>query len=147
MRWWLASIPLPASYDRSARLASIMPDGLAAALQQLRDSGHRGLVVTGNGRGTLLAGGMPACRPRASPSNRNSADPTGILAAAFADLASPARRRRHSRATTFLHPALPRLAEALSNLGFGRDGAYAIARAVACLVRRRRTGGRDRRPR
>src|SRR5690349_20382448 len=56
-------------------------------------------------------------------------DPTGVLAAAFADLASPLVAdgvRRYY----LLHPALPRLSEALSNLGFGRNGAYGVQAAV-----------------
>jgi hypothetical protein len=54
----------------------------AAALQRLRDSGHRGLVaMTTAARSrssprrcarTLAPDGMPACQPKASPSNRTS---------------------------------------------------------------------------
>ena len=130
MRWWLASIPLPASYDRSCRLALRMPTS-ARPLQQPRDSGHRGLVVTGNGQGKKRA---PCWRAACPPAEGFAvepelADPTGILAAAFADLASPLVAGGFLR-YYLLHPALPRLAEALSNLGFGRDGAYAIAPAA-----------------
>ncbi|HTQ91773.1 MAG TPA: hypothetical protein VMK84_19995 [Streptosporangiaceae bacterium] len=52
-------------------------------------------------------------------------DPTGVLATAFADLAAPLIAggvRRYY----LLHTALPRLSEALSNLGFGRRSAYGI---------------------
>jgi len=57
------------------------------------------------------------------------ADPTGVLAAAFADLAAPLIAdgvRRYY----LLHTALPRLSEALSNLGFGRRSAYGIQPAA-----------------
>ena len=56
-------------------------------------------------------------------------DPTGVLAAAFADLAAPLIAggvRRYY----LLHTALPRLSEALSNLGFGRRSAYGIQPAA-----------------
>ena len=56
-------------------------------------------------------------------------DPTGVLAAAFADLAAPliaGGMRRYY----LLHTALPRLSEALSNLGFGRRSAYGIQPAA-----------------
>ena len=57
------------------------------------------------------------------------ADPTGVLAVVFGDLASPLIAggvRRYA----LLHAALPRLPEALSNLGFGRYGAYGIQPAA-----------------
>jgi GNAT superfamily N-acetyltransferase len=56
-------------------------------------------------------------------------DPTGVLAAAFADLAAPLIAggvRRYY----LLHTALPRLSGALSNLGFGRRSAYGIQPAA-----------------
>jgi GNAT superfamily N-acetyltransferase len=111
----------------------------AGALQQLRDSGHRGLVVTGNGRTVAVmtalvrqhpAGGRYARLPAEGFAvEPDLADPTGVLAAAFADLASPLVTGGVLR-YYLLHPALPRLVEALSNLGFGRDGAYAIQPAA-----------------
>jgi GNAT superfamily N-acetyltransferase len=58
------------------------------------------------------------------------ADPTGVLAAAFGDLASPLIADRVLR-YYLVHAALPRLDEALSNLGFGRDGAYGVQSAAA----------------
>jgi len=57
-------------------------------------------------------------------------DPTSVLAAAFADLAAPlivGGVRRYY----LLHTVLPRLSEALSNLGFGRRSAYGIQPAAA----------------
>jgi len=57
------------------------------------------------------------------------ADPTGILAAAFGDLASPLIAGGVLR-YYLLHAALPHLPEALSNLGFGRNGAYGIQPAT-----------------
>ena len=122
---------LPAGFDSA--------DACAAALQQLRDSGHRGLVVTANGRTVAVmtatvrqhpAGGRYARLPAEGfAAEPDLADPTGVLAAAFADLASPLVAGGVLR-YYLLHTALPRLAEALSNLGFGRDGAYAIQPAA-----------------
>jgi len=57
------------------------------------------------------------------------ADPTGVLAVTFGDLASPLITGGVLR-YYLLHAALPRLPEALSNLGFGRNGAYAIQPAA-----------------
>jgi GNAT superfamily N-acetyltransferase len=57
------------------------------------------------------------------------ADPTGVLAAVFGDLASPLIARGVLR-YALLHAALPRLSEALSNLRFGRYGAYGIQPAA-----------------
>ena len=51
------------------------------------------------------------------------ADPAGVLAAAFGDLASRLIAGGVLRCY-LVHAALPRLPEALSNLGFGRNGAY-----------------------
>src|ERR1022692_2359926 len=122
---------LPAGFDSA--------DVCAAALQQLRDSGHRGLVVTANGRTVAVmtatvrqhpAGGRYARLPAEGFAvEPDLADPTGVLAAAFADLASPLVAGGVLR-YYLLHAALPRLAEALSNLGFGRDGAYGVQPAV-----------------
>jgi GNAT superfamily N-acetyltransferase len=115
------------------------PDVCAAALQRLCDSGHHGLVVMGDGR----AAAVMAAGARENPTVGRSAlvlaegfavdpdlaDPTGVLAAAFADLAAPLIAggvRRYY----LLHTVLPRLSEALSNLGFGRRGAYGIQPAA-----------------
>jgi GNAT superfamily N-acetyltransferase len=110
-----------------------------AALQALRDSGHRGLVVTGSGRTAAVmtaavrenpAGGRYARLPAEGFAvDPGLADPTGVLAAAFADLASPliAGGVLHYY---LVHAAQPRLSEALSNLGFGRHGAYGIQLAA-----------------
>src|SRR5208282_2460340 len=122
---------LPAAFDS--------PDFCMAALQRLCDSGHHGLVVMGNGR----AAAVMAAAARENPAvgryalllaegfavDPDLADPTGVLAAAFADLAAPLIAdgvRRYY----LLHTALPRLSEALSNLGFGRRSAYGIQPAA-----------------
>jgi GNAT superfamily N-acetyltransferase len=106
-----------------------------AALQRLRDSGHRGLVATVNGRTIAVmtatvrqhpAGGRYARLPAEGFAvDPDLADPTGVLAAAFGDLASPLIAGGVLR-YYLLHTALPRLPEALGNLGFGRDGAYGV---------------------
>ncbi len=115
------------------------PDVCAAALQRLCDSSQHGLVVMDNGR----AAAVMAAAARENPAVGRSAlllaegfavdpdltDPTGVLAAAFADLAAPLIAggvRRYY----LLHTALPRLSEALSNLGFGRRSAYGIQSAA-----------------
>jgi hypothetical protein len=109
------------------------PDVCTAALQRLCDSGQHGLVVMGNGR----AAAVMAAAARENPAvgryalllaegfavDPDLADPTGVLAAAFADLAAPLIAdgvRRYY----LPHTALPRLSEALSNLGFGRRSAF-----------------------
>jgi GNAT superfamily N-acetyltransferase len=121
---------LPASFERA--------DACAAALQRLRGSGHRGLVVTSAGRTVAVmtavvaenhAGRYARIPAEGFAVDPGLADPTGVLAAAFGDLAAPliaAGVRRYY----LLHTALPRLSEALSNLGFGRDGAYAVQPAA-----------------
>jgi GNAT superfamily N-acetyltransferase len=107
----------------------------AATLRRLCDSGHHGLVATDGGRAVAVMtvtmreipsigryARLPAEGFAVEP---DLADPTGVLAAVFADLAAPlvADGVQHYY---LLHPALPRLSEALSNLGFGRNGAYGI---------------------
>ena len=111
----------------------------AAALERLSGSGHHGLVATEDGRAVAVMTAAVRENPAAGRYARlpaegfavdpELADPTGVLAAAFADLASPLIAdgvRRYY----LLHTALPRLPEALSNLGFGRDGAYGIQSAA-----------------
>jgi len=112
----------------------------AAALQRLCGSGHRGLVAT-EGRRTVAvmtavvrqhpAGGryvrLPAEGFAVDP---DLADPTGVLAVVFGDLASPLIADGVLR-YYLVHTALPRLPEALSNLGFGRQGAYCVQPAAA----------------
>jgi GNAT superfamily N-acetyltransferase len=115
------------------------PDVCAAALQRLCDSGQHGLVVMDNGR----AAAVMAAAARENPAVGRSAlllaegfavdpdltDPTAVLAAAFADLAAPLIAGGVRRYYV-LHTALPRLSEALSNLGFGRRSAYGIQPAA-----------------
>jgi GNAT superfamily N-acetyltransferase len=115
-------------------------DVCAAALQRLRDSGHGGLVATDNGRTVAVmtvavrqhpAGGQYARLPAEGFAvDPDLADPTGVLAVTFADLASPLIAGGVLR-YYLVHAALPRLPEALSNLGFGRSGAYGIQPAAA----------------
>jgi GNAT superfamily N-acetyltransferase len=111
---------LPAAFDS--------PDVCTAALQRLCDSGHHGLVVMGSAR-------LPCCGPVCTRAGRRVrrrpelTDPTSVLAAAFADLAAPLIAGGVRR-FYLLHTVLPRLSEALSNLGFGRRSAYGIQPAA-----------------
>jgi GNAT superfamily N-acetyltransferase len=112
----------------------------AAALQRLCSSGHRGLVATEGGRTVAVmtatvrphpAGGRYARLPADGFAvDPDLADPTGVLAVTFADLALPLIADGVLR-YYLLHAALPRLTEALSNLGFGRSGAYGVQPAAA----------------
>jgi GNAT superfamily N-acetyltransferase len=111
----------------------------AAVLQGLCDSGHRGLVASGNGRTIAVmtatvrqhpAGGRYARLPAEGFAvDPDLADPTGVLAVAFGDLAPPLIAGGVLR-YYLVHAALPRLPEALSNLGFGRNGAYGVQPAA-----------------
>jgi GNAT superfamily N-acetyltransferase len=106
-----------------------------AALQRLRDGGYHGLVVADRGRTvavmtamvrpTPTGGRYARLPPEGFAADPDLADPTGVLAAAFADLASPLIASGVLR-FYLVHAALPRLSEALSNLGFGRAGVYGI---------------------
>jgi GNAT superfamily N-acetyltransferase len=112
----------------------------AAALERLCSSGHHGLVATQDGRAVAVMTAAVRENPAVGRYVRVPAegfavdpdltDPTGVLAAAFGDLASPLVAGGVLR-YYLLHAALPRLSEALSNLGFGRHGAYGIQPAVA----------------
>jgi hypothetical protein len=86
------------------------------------------------GRYAPPAGRRLRRRPRPDRSDR-------VLAAAFGDLASPLIASGLLR-YYLLHAALPRLFEALSNLGSGRHGAYGIQPVP--LLRRRRARRRGR---
>ena len=122
---------LPASFEAA--------DVCTAALHRLCDSAHRGLVATGNGRTLAIMTAAVRENPAAVRYARlppegfavdpDIADPTGVLAAIFADLASPLIADGVLR-YYLLHAALPRLSEALSNLGFGRHGAYGVQPAA-----------------
>jgi hypothetical protein len=112
----------------------------AATLQRLCDSGHRGLVATGNGRTIAVmtaavrqhpAGGRYARLPAEGFAvEPDLADPTGVLAVAFGDLASPLIAGGVLR-YYLVHAALPRLPEALSNLGgVAASGGAASAESV-----------------
>ena len=73
--------------------------------------------------------GTCACRQKASPSLRKSTIRPACSGLCSGELASPlvvdGVRRYY-----LIHTALPRLAEALSNLGFGRDGVYGVQRSA-----------------
>jgi GNAT superfamily N-acetyltransferase len=111
----------------------------AAALEGLCGGGHHGLVATQDGRAVAVmtavvrqhpAGGQYARLPAEGFAvDPDLTDPTGVLAVAFGDLASPLIAAGVLR-YYLLHAALPRLSEALSNIGFGRDGAYGIQPAA-----------------
>jgi len=111
----------------------------SAALQRLCDSGHHGLVATEGGRTVAV---MTAAVRQHPPGGRYArlsaegfavdpdlADPTGVLAVTFGDLALPLIVGGVLR-YYLVHAALPRLTEALSNLGFGRNGAYGVQPAT-----------------
>jgi GNAT superfamily N-acetyltransferase len=114
-------------------------DACAAALQRLYESGHRGLVATDNGRTALVitarvqenrdAGRYARLPAEGFAVEPDLVDPTGILAVAFGELASPLTAGG-PLLYYLLHAALPRVSEALSNLRFGRHGAYGV-QAVA----------------
>jgi hypothetical protein len=96
-------------------------------------SGHRGLVATDSGRMVMVmtatARQHPAAHryarlPDESPSARSSPI-RPESSPPRSGLASPLIVGGGVCATTFA-PPLPRLPEALSNLGFGRNGAYGI---------------------
>ena len=122
---------LPAAFE-SAQVC-------AAALQRLSGGGHHGLVAARNGRAVAVmtaavrespAGGRYARLPAEGFAvDPDLADPTGVLAVVFGDLAAPLIAGGVLR-YYLLHAALPRLPEALSNLGFGRYGAYGIQPAA-----------------
>jgi GNAT superfamily N-acetyltransferase len=121
---------LPAAFDSAGVCA--------AALERLCGSGHHGLVATQDGRAvavmTAVVRDNPAGRYARLPAegfavDPDLTDPTGVLAAAFGDLASPLIAGGVLR-YYLLHAALPRLSEALSNLVFGRHGAYGIQPAA-----------------
>jgi GNAT superfamily N-acetyltransferase len=122
---------LPAAFD-SAEVC-------AAALERLSGSGHHGLVGTEDGRTVAVMTAAVRENPHVGRYARlpadgfavdpDLADPTGVLAVTFGDLVAPLIAggvRRYA----LLHAALPRLPEALSNLGFGRYGAYGIQPAA-----------------
>ncbi|HKD96326.1 MAG TPA: GNAT family N-acetyltransferase [Micromonosporaceae bacterium] len=122
---------LPRSYGE--------PSSCAGALRHLLDTGHRGLLAMDRGRPVALmtatvrdvrAVGRYARLPAEGLAvHPELPDPTTVLATVYAELAGALIAdgvRRHY----LLHVARPVLAEALSNIGFSRDGVYA-ARQVA----------------
>lgn len=115
------------------------PASCAAALRHLLDTGHRGVLATDRGRPVALMAAtvrevrgvgryarLPAEGVAVDP---DLDDPTTALAVVYAELATALLAegvRRHY----LLHVVRPRLAEAMADIGFGRDGVYA-AQAVA----------------
>jgi GNAT superfamily N-acetyltransferase len=110
-------------------------DGCAAELHRLVDNGHRGIVALHHGRAVAVMTAivrdvaavgryarLPAEGLAVDPA---LADPTAALGAVYAELA-PALIADGARRHYLLHVAAPTLSEALSNLGFGRDGVYAV---------------------
>jgi GNAT superfamily N-acetyltransferase len=107
------------------------------ALQALRDAGHRGLVVSDGGRAVAVMtvtvrenaviGRYARFPAEGFAVDPESADATAAVGAAYAELAASlvAGGVRHHY---LLHAPLPHLHEALSNLGFGRDGCYGVQR-------------------
>jgi GNAT superfamily N-acetyltransferase len=138
---------LPACYTDAARCA--------AALQRLLDTGHRGILATDRGRPLAVitatvrdvrAVGRYARLPAEGVAvDPDLDDPTTVLATLYAELAGTLiaeGARRHY----LLHVARPRLAEALANIGFSRDGVYAAQRVGSRSGRssvRVRVGGPD----
>jgi hypothetical protein len=123
-------------------------DVCAAALQRLRDSGHHGLVATEGGHTLAVmtatvrphpAGGRYARLPAEGVAvDPDLADPTGVLAVVFGDLASPLIAGGVLR-YYLLHAALPRLPGLARHCiglaeprllyrraGFHRPGAHAV---------------------
>ena len=118
---------LPASYGDA--------EVCIRALQRLCDSGHSGVVASDNGRALAVmtaavrdsrAIGRYARLPAEGFAvNPDLTDPTGVLATLYGQFA-PRLIAGGAPRHYLLHAALPRLHEALSNLGFGRDGVYGI---------------------
>jgi hypothetical protein len=114
---------LPAAFDSAGTCA--------AGLRRLCDSGHHGLIASDRGR-TVAVLAVSVCEGRAGryallppegfAVEPGLADPTGVLAAPL--IADGVRRY------CLLHAALPRLSEAVSNLGFGRRPAYGVQPAA-----------------
>ncbi len=110
-------------------------DTCAAALRRLCDSGHTGAVATAGGRAVAVLAvvvreipsigryaRLPAEGCAVDPA---LADPTPPLATLFGELATPLVRAGVSR-YYLLHADTPPVSEAVSNIGFGRDGCYAV---------------------
>jgi GNAT superfamily N-acetyltransferase len=122
---------LPAGFCRAGVCAD--------TLRRLCDSGYHGLVATGHGRAAAVMTVTVRENPVAGRYARlpadgfavepDLADPAGVLAAVFGDLASPLIAGG-VLGYYVVHAALPRLTEALSNLGFARKEAYGIQPAA-----------------
>ncbi len=118
------------------------PEHCARELRRLLDAGHRGAVATDRGRPVAVmaavAREVPAIgRYARLPAEALAADPalddpTPALAAVYAHLATDLLADGVDR-HYLLHVARPPLAEALANLGCGRDGVYGV-RPVAPAV-------------
>ncbi len=118
-------------------VAYVDAEACADALQGLRDAGHRGLVVNDGGRVVALMtvtvresrviGKYARFPAEGFAVDPELGDPTGALGALYAELA-PSLVAGGARYHYLLHCPLPRVDEALSNLGFGRDGCYGVQR-------------------
>jgi GNAT superfamily N-acetyltransferase len=118
---------LPASFDHA--------DACSAVLQRLLDDGHHGVVATHQGRPVAVMTAIVREGPAVGRYARlpaegfavdpQLADPTTVLAIVYGQLAQPLIAAGVSR-HYLLHAALPRLSEAVANLGFGRDGVYGV---------------------
>jgi GNAT superfamily N-acetyltransferase len=123
-------------------------EACAGVLQGLRDTGHTGLVVGTGGRVAALMTVTVRENPVVGRYARFPAegfavdpdlvDPTGVVGALYAELA-PALVTGGARYHYLLHAPVAGVHEALSNLGFGRDGCYGVQRVS---VRRRPSGVR-----
>lgn len=111
------------------------PDNCATGLRRLLDAGHRGAVATDRGRPVAVLAAIARDVPWAGRYARLPAealaadpaldDPTPALAAVYAHLATDLLGSGVGR-HYLLHVARPALADALANLGFGRDGVYGV---------------------
>lgn len=123
---------LPAAYVDTATCAG--------ALQQLLAAGHSGIVASNNGRVVAVMTAEIRENPEIGSYARLPAegfavdpdleDPTAVVAPVYRELA-PQLLAAGSRRHYLLLTPLPRLHEALSNLGFGRDGCYGVQPAAA----------------
>jgi GNAT superfamily N-acetyltransferase len=128
VRWRLASRKPAARYDRSCRATSAV-----RRPARPRCGGCATAVITGwslpRTRESPVAGRHALLPAEGFAAEPGLADPTGVLAAAFGELAAPLIADGVLR-YYLLHTALAPLSEALSNLGFGRRSAYGVQAAA-----------------
>jgi GNAT superfamily N-acetyltransferase len=114
-------------------------DACARALQALQDAGHTGLVTRDGGRLIALMtvtvrenrviGKYARFPAEGFAVDPEVDDPTGAVGALYAEMA-PSLVAGGARYHYLLHSPSPGLDEALSNLGFGRDGCYGVQRVA-----------------